>query len=156
MNRQSVTDGNKTSAANIKGDRPLPEGYKARFYTDHITFVVCHIHKVEKVVRNGKGQVKRVKLSKSPVSVGVSLVNRDSSDSFDYIRRAGRYIPSPGLGKHIALQRALAEMPETDIDGSSPTTWWQSMSNNVMRATSLREIRNENSRLFQEAKDRFS
>ena len=129
-NGQSVTDGNKTSAANIKGGRTLPEGYKARFYTDNATFVVCHVHKVVKVVRNGQGKVKHIKLSEQPVSVGVSLVNRDSSDTFDYILKAGRHVPSPGLGKHIALQRALAAMPENEIDFPSPSNWWMPISTN--------------------------
>jgi hypothetical protein len=90
------------------GGKSLPSGYKARYFTDHENFVVCHIHRVEKVVKNGSGRVKHFKLSDQPVAVGVSLVNHDAGDYYDVVN--GNQMP--GIGKHIALQRAIEAMPQ--------------------------------------------
>jgi len=92
----------------ISGGRSLPRGYKAKFWTDHKTFVVCAIFRVEKVVKNGNGKVKFVKLSDQPVAFGVSEVNLDAGDKFDVI--GGKYVP--GLGRHIAKQRAINAIPK--------------------------------------------
>jgi hypothetical protein len=84
----------------MKQGKVVPDGFKARFFTDRSTFVVCILQKVEKVVRNGKGKVKFVQLS-NPVATGVSLVNEEAGDTFNW-----------ELGKHIAQQRAIAAFPK--------------------------------------------
>lgn len=90
---------------NFKNARSIPKGYKARYFTDNVTFVVCVIQPL-KEKRTSTGKVKYSKVG-APVATGFSLVNHDAGDEFNW-----------EMGKHIAKERALDNL---EVNNSKKT-----------------------------------